>query len=320
MTATRSIQLPTIPSAIALAGEAEENLKTLSRQTGATVVLRGQELMISGTEKQIELCDRLVQSLKDFWVQGKAVTGVDILTARQALDTDRQDDLKDLQQDVLARNRRGEEVRAKTFRQRQYVQAVRTHDLTFCIGPAGTGKTFLAAVLAVQALLANQYERLILTRPAVEAGERLGFLPGDLQQKVNPYLRPLYDALYEFIEPEKIPNLMERGVIEVAPIAYMRGRTLNNAFVILDEAQNTTPAQMKMILTRLGFHSRMVVTGDLTQTDLPQNQASGLAVAQKILQSVEGIAFCHLTKADVVRHTLVQRIVTAYEQHEKQLS
>jgi phosphate starvation-inducible PhoH-like protein len=265
----------------------------------------------------VDLCDQLVRSLKDFWGQGKAVSGVDILTARHALDTHQQDELQDLQQDVLARTRRGEDIRAKTFRQRQYIQAVRTHDLTFCIGPAGTGKTFLAAVLAVQALLANQYERLILTRPAVEAGERLGFLPGDLQQKVNPYLRPLYDALYEFIDPEKIPSLMERGVIEVAPIAYMRGRTLNNAFVILDEAQNTTPAQMKMILTRLGFRSRMVVTGDLTQTDLPSNQTSGLSMAQKILQSVEGIAFCHLSKADVVRHSLVQRIVSAYEQYEK---
>jgi phosphate starvation-inducible PhoH-like protein len=311
-----TIQLPSIDSAIALAGEREENLKLLSRQTGATVVLRGQELLISGTENQVDLCDRLVQSLADFWRQGKAMTGVDIMTARHALDTQRQDDLQDLQQDVLARTRRGEEIRAKTFRQRQYIQAVRTHDLTFCIGPAGTGKTFLAAVLAVQALLSNQYERLILTRPAVEAGERLGFLPGDLQQKVNPYLRPLYDALYEFIDPEKIPSLMERGVIEVAPIAYMRGRTLNNAFVILDEAQNTTPAQMKMILTRLGFRSRMVVTGDLTQTDLPTSQASGLGVAQRILQAVEGIAFCHLSKADVVRHPLVQRIVAAYEHYE----
>ncbi|MGI0488240.1 PhoH family protein [Pantanalinema rosaneae CENA516] len=311
-----TIQLPSIDSAIALAGEREENLKVLSRQTGATVVLRGQELLISGTENQVDLCDRLVQALADFWRQGRAITGVDIMTARHALDTQRQDELQDLQQDVLARTRRGEEIRAKTFRQRQYIQAVRSHDLTFCIGPAGTGKTFLAAVLAVQALLSNQYERLILTRPAVEAGERLGFLPGDLQQKVNPYLRPLYDALYEFIDPEKIPSLMERGVIEVAPIAYMRGRTLNNAFVILDEAQNTTPAQMKMILTRLGFRSRMVVTGDLTQTDLPTHQSSGLAVAQRILQSVEGIAFCHLSKADVVRHPLVQRIVAAYEHYE----
>lgn len=317
MTEALTIPLPSIDSAIALAGEREENLKVLAKQTGATLVLRGQDLHISGTPKQIALSERLVNGLKDFWSQGKAITAVDILTVRHALDTDQHEVLQDLRQDVLAKTRRGEEVRAKTFRQRQYIQAVRTHDLTFCIGPAGTGKTFLAAVLAVQSLLANQYERLILTRPAVEAGERLGFLPGDLQQKIDPYLRPLYDALYEFIDPEKIPGLMERGVIEVAPIAYMRGRTLNNAFVILDEAQNTTPAQMKMILTRLGFRSRMVVTGDLTQTDLPGNQASGLAVAERILRSVDGIAFCHLSKADVVRHPLVQRIVSAYEQYEQ---
>lgn len=317
MTEVRTIQLPDVSSAIALVGEREENLKLLAQQTGAQIVLRGQELRITGTENQVVLSERLIDTLKDFWARGKTVTGVDILTARHALDTEQQDELQDLRQDVLARTRRGEEIRAKTFHQRQYIQAVRSHDLTFCIGPAGTGKTFLAAVLAVQALLANQYERLILTRPAVEAGEKLGFLPGDLQQKVNPYLRPLYDALYEFIDPEKIPNLMERGVIEVAPIAYMRGRTLNNAFVILDEAQNTTPAQMKMILTRLGFRSRMVVTGDLTQTDLPSNQSSGLAVAEKILRSVDGIAFCYLSKSDVVRHPLVQRIVAAYEQIEK---
>lgn len=312
-----TIQLPSIDSAIALAGEREENLKLLSRQTGAMFVLRGQDLLISGTENQIKLSQQLVAALKDIWSQNKSISSADILTARQAIDTERQDELKDLQKDVLARTRRGDEIRAKTFRQRQYIQSVRTHDLTFCIGPAGTGKTFLAAVLGVQALLNNECERLILTRPAVEAGEKLGFLPGDLQQKVNPYLRPLYDALFEFIDPEKIPNLMERGIIEVAPIAYMRGRTLNNAFVILDEAQNTTPSQMKMILTRLGFRSRMVVTGDLTQTDLSPNQASGLAIAEKILHSVEGIAFCHLTKADVVRHPLVQRIVAAYEQHEQ---
>jgi len=218
---------------------------------------------------------------------------------------------------VLARTRRGSAIRARTFGHYRYIRAVRSHDLTFCIGPAGTGKTFLAAVLAVQALLANQYERLILTRPAVEAGERLGFLPGDLQQKVDPYLRPLYDALYEFIDPERIPGMMERGVIEVAPIAYMRGRTLNNAFIILDEAQNTTPAQMKMVLTRMGFKSRMVVTGDLTQTDLATHQTSGLAVAQKILRSVKGISFCELGRSDVVRHPLVQQIVEAYEKHEK---
>ena len=311
-----TIQLPSVNSAIALAGDREENLRTLTKQTGALVVLRGQELRVSGTSEQIELCKRLVFSLKDSWSRGKTLAEVDILTALQALEGDQQAELQEMRQDVLAKNRRGYEIRAKTFRQREYIQSIRTHDLTFGIGPAGTGKTFLAAVLAVQALLSNQYERLILTRPAVEAGEKLGFLPGDLQQKVDPYLRPLYDALYEFIDPEKIPNLIERGVIEVAPIAYMRGRTLTNAFVILDEAQNTTPSQMKMILTRLGFKSRMVVTGDLTQTDLPTHQASGLAVAEKILRSVDGVAFCHLTKADVVRHPLVQRIVSAYDEYE----
>lgn len=311
-----TIDLPTVESAIALAGDREENLKQLAKLTGATIVLRGQQILVSGTETQVAQVEKLVRSLEPYWSQGKAVTGVDILTARHALDSDRQDELQTLQRDVLARTRRGDEIRAKTFRQRQYIQAIRSHDLTFCLGPAGTGKTFLAAVLAVQALLANEYERLILTRPAVEAGEKLGFLPGDLQQKIDPYLRPLYDALYELIDPEKIPGLMERGIIEVAPLAYMRGRTLNNAFVILDEAQNTTPAQMKMVLTRLGFRSKMVVTGDTTQTDLPSYQSSGLIVAEKILRSVEGIAFCQLTKADVVRHPLVQRIVAAYEAYE----
>jgi phosphate starvation-inducible protein PhoH and related proteins len=312
-----TIELPTPESAIALAGHHEENLKQLAQQTGATLVLRGQELLVSGTDKQVDLIEQLVRSLEPYWASGKSITGVDILTARHALDTHQQDNLQSLQKDILARTRRGEEIRAKTFRQRQYIQAIRTHDLTFCIGPAGTGKTYLAAVLAVQALLANQYERLILTRPAVEAGERLGFLPGDLQQKIDPYLRPLYDALYELIDPEKISGLMERGIIEVAPLAYMRGRTLSNAFIILDEAQNTTPAQMKMVLTRLGFRSRMVVTGDTTQTDLPLNQQSGLALAMRILQHVDGVAFCQLSKADVVRHPLVQRIVAAYEDYEK---
>ncbi len=314
--ASKTIQLPSNESAIALAGDREENLKTLSRQTGANLVLRGQELVISGTQKQVERASSLVRSLKTFWQEGKTVTGVDIVTAIHALDTHQEDELQDLQKDVLARTRRGETIRAKTLRQRQYIKTVLTHDLTFCIGPAGTGKTFLAVILAAQALLANEYERLILTRPAVEAGEKLGFLPGDLQQKIDPYLRPLYDALYEIIDAEKIPNLMERGVIEVAPLAYMRGRTLSNAFVIVDEAQNTTPAQMKMVLTRLGFRSRMVVTGDLTQTDLPAYQQSGLAVAQKILRPVEGIGFSELTTKDVVRNPLVQRIVGAYEQHE----
>jgi len=317
MAGALTIQLPNIPSAIALAGYGEENLKLLSQQTGANLVLRGQEILIHGTQNQVDLAGQLVRSLENIWSKGQTVTSADILTARQALESDQQDELQELQRDILAKTRRGEEIRAKTFRQRQYINAVRKRDLTFGIGPAGTGKTYLAVVVAVQSLLTNQFERLILTRPAVEAGEKLGFLPGDLQQKVNPYLRPLYDAINEFIDPDKIPNLMERGIIEVAPLAYMRGRTLNNAFVIVDEAQNTTPAQMKMVLTRLGFGSRMVITGDITQTDLPHNQQSGLVVALQILKHVEGIAFCEFSQKDVVRHPLVQRIVTAYEQQEK---
>ena len=315
--ASQTVELPSPQSAIALAGAADENLKLLSRQTGANLILRGQDLLIYGQTKPVERALEVVQSLKPFWAEAKPISTPDILTAFQALNTGRIEEYQDLQQQVLARTRRGELVRAKTFRQQQYVKAIRTHDITFCIGPAGTGKTYLAAVLAVQALLEDRCDRLILTRPAVEAGEKLGFLPGDLQQKVNPFLRPLYDALYEFIDPEKIPDLMERGKIEVAPLAYMRGRTLSDAFVIVDEAQNTTPAQLKMVLTRLGFHSRMVVTGDITQTDLPSQQASGLVVASQILKSVEGIAFCQFSQADVVRHPLVQKIVAAYEQYER---
>ncbi|HIK43983.1 MAG TPA: PhoH family protein [Leptolyngbyaceae cyanobacterium M65_K2018_010] len=320
MTTSIRIDIPKTDGAIALSGYRGENLKLLAQQTGASLVLRGQELVLSGTEAGIDLAQRLIEALEPIWGQGQTVTSADIMTARHALDTNQLEELQAIHQDIVARTRRGEVVRAKTFRQKQYIKALRTHDLIFCVGPAGTGKTFLATMIGVQALLNNDYERLILTRPAVEAGERLGFLPGDLQQKVNPYLRPLYDALHELVDPEKIANLMERGIIEVAPLAYMRGRTLSNAFVILDEAQNTTPAQMKMVLTRLGFHSRMVVTGDTTQTDLPDYQASGLAVAQQILQRVEGIAFCKLGQGDVVRHPLVQRIVAAYETYEAQTS
>jgi phosphate starvation-inducible protein PhoH and related proteins len=310
------IELPNPQSAMSLAGEQESNLKTLAKQTGARLLLRGQELTISGTEAQTNLAREMIHLLQNFWQEGRAISDVDIVAVRHALNTDQTEEWQSLQDDVLVKTRRGEAIRARTFRQRQYIQAIRKHAITFGLGPAGTGKTFLAALIAVQALLDNEYERLILTRPAVEAGEKLGFLPGDLQQKIDPYLRPLYDALYELIDPERIAALMERGVIEVAPLAYMRGRTLNNAFVILDEAQNTTPAQMKMMLTRIGMKSRLVVTGDLTQTDLPSHQISGLAIARKILEPVEGIAFCYLSKGDIVRHPLVEKIIEAYETYE----
>lgn len=313
---SKTFAIPNPNSAIALAGIREENLKTLTKQTGASLVLRGLDLVVTGTNDQINRVEELLNALSVFWLEERSFGEVDILTAVNALGNNQQSALQDLHQQTLARTRRGEEIRAKTFRQQQYIKSINTSDLIFCTGPAGTGKTYLAVVLAAQALLANQFDRLILTRPAVEAGEKLGFLPGDLQQKIDPYLRPLYDALYEFVDPEKIANLMERGIIEVAPLAYMRGRTLNNAFVIVDEAQNTTPAQMKMVLTRLGFRAKMVVTGDLTQNDLSPHQRSGLAVAQEVLQNVEGVAFCQLTKADVVRHSLVQRIVAAYESRE----
>ena len=314
---SQTITLPSQESAIAIAGSGETNLSFLSRQTGVKLVLRGQELMLFGKEKAVKRTASIVASLKPFWETNKVITEPDILTAFQALDTNRIEEYSELQKDVLARTKKGELIRAKTFKQKQYIKAIQNHDITFGIGPAGTGKTFLAAVLAVKALLNEDCEKIILTRPAVEAGEKLGFLPGDLQQKVNPFLRPLYDALYEFIDSEKIPDLIERGKIEVAPLAYMRGRTLGNAFVIVDEAQNTTPAQLKMVLTRLGFGSKMVVTGDITQTDLPKQQESGLIVSSRILKSVKGIAFCYLTEADVVRHPLVKRIVAAYERFEK---
>lgn len=316
MAAALTIQIPSIDSTIALAGYAGENLKIICNLTGANIVLRGQELLISGTPKQMEIAMNLVQTLENLWHVGSIISNADILTAYQALNTHREGELEDLQKRVLAKTRRGKVIRAKTFCQKEYIEAISKSDLTFCTGPAGTGKTFLAVVIAVKALLNNQFEKLILTRPAVEAGEKLGFLPGDLQQKINPYLRPLYDAIHQFIAPEKLPSLIEKGIIEVAPLAYMRGRTLDNAFVIVDEAQNTTASQIKMILTRLGFHSRIVVTGDITQTDLQPHQQSGLSIAIKILKNVEGIAFCELSQKDVVRHRLVQRIVTAYEQYE----
>ena len=310
--------LPTPISAMCLAGNREENLKTIAEITGVRLVMRGQDLLIDGTTEQIASVEKLINALKSMWSQEKAIAAVDIHAARQAIADDRTTAWRD--RATISRNRRGDAIQPRTYRQQQYVMAMENHDLIFGVGPAGTGQTYLAAVAAVSALQSGKFERIILTRPAVEAGESLGFLPGDLQQKIDPYLRPLYDAMNEMIGAEKVPQLMERGIIEVAPLAYMRGRTLSNSFIIVDEAQNTTAAQMKMVLTRLGFKSRMVVTGDITQIDLPRHQKSGLIIAMNILQGVQGVSFNLFDKSDVVRHPLVHNIIAAYEDAENNAS
>ncbi len=312
------IDLPDPPAALALAGPGESILKRLADLTGARLVLRGLELHIDGRPNQLERCAALVELLRPLWSEGQPVTQVDLNASLQALDAGRAADHRALSQQVLARSQNGRLLRPRTLRQHQYVEAMERHDLTLALGPAGTGKTFLAVVQAVRCLSERRVERIVLTRPAVEAGERLGFLPGDLQQKVDPYLRPLYDALHGLVGNERTAALLEKGTIEVAPLAYMRGRTLSDAFVILDEAQNTTCAQMRMVLTRLGENARMVVTGDPTQIDLPPGQLSGLVEAAQVLQGVEGIAICQLTAADVVRHPLVQRLVEAYGRRDAQ--
>jgi len=312
-------KLPDADAALALAGEAEATLRRIEALTGASLVLRGIDLELRGTPNQLERCSALVELLRPLWQEGQVVGPVDLQTALSALDTGRGEEHQQLGRQVLARSQSGKLLRPRTLRQKAYVEAMERHDLTLALGPAGTGKTFLATVLAVRMLQERKVEKLILTRPAVEAGERLGFLPGDLQQKVDPYLRPLYDALHTLLGAEKVAALLEKGVIEIAPLAYMRGRTLADAFVILDEAQNTTTAQMRMVLTRLGERSRMVVTGDPTQMDLPSGVTSGLHEAAEVLEGVEGVAICRLNAADVVRHPLVQRLVTAYAERDQRV-
>ncbi|KZR67957.1 PhoH family protein [Prochlorococcus sp. MIT 1303] len=311
------LDLPDTDAAIALAGNGEQTLHHLQALTGASLVIRGLQLVIGGRPAQLERAAAVVELIRPLWQEGQAVSAVDLQAALTALDTGRRDAHAELADQVLARSQRGNLLRPRTLRQKAYVEAMERHDLTFALGPAGTGKTFLATVLAVRMLSERKVERLVLTRPAVEAGERLGFLPGDLQQKVDPYLRPLYDALHALLGAEKTTTLLEKGVIEVAPLAYMRGRTLEEAFVILDEAQNTTPAQMRMVLTRLGERSRMVVTGDTTQVDLPPGHLSGLVDAAEVLADIKGVAVCRLTSADVVRHPLVQRVVDAYARRDQ---
>ena len=311
------IDLPDSDAALALAGAGQATLSRIESLTGASVVMRGLQLQLSGVSSQLERAAGLIELIRPIWQEGQAVSPIDLQAALTSLDTGRKDAHAELAHQVLARGEKGNLFRPRTLRQKAYVEAMEKNDLTFALGPAGTGKTFLATVLAVRMLNERKIERIILTRPAVEAGERLGFLPGDLQQKVDPYLRPLYDSLHALVGAEKTTTLIDKGVIEIAPLAYMRGRTLEDAFVILDEAQNTTSAQMRMVLTRLGERSRMVVTGDITQIDLPLGQISGLVEAIAVLEKVKGIQICRLTSADVVRHPIVQRVVDAYARREK---
>jgi phosphate starvation-inducible PhoH-like protein len=315
MPETRIFALPNPSAAMVLAGKLEANLKLIGRLTETQLVLRGQELHVMGAAQNIALCLELIDLLKPLWSQSQAIAAVDIHQAWALRNATEQQNWRD--RTPISRTRTGVPIQPRTLQQQRYIQSMERCPLVFGIGPAGTGKTYLAAIAAVRALQEHQCERIVLTRPAVEAGEKLGFLPGDLQQKIDPYLRPLYDALYDVVAAEKIPHMIERGTLEIAPLAYMRGRTLNNAFIIVDEAQNTTVAQMKMVLTRLGFHSRMVVTGDVTQIDLPRAQSSGLLMAQKLLQNIEGISFTHFTAEDVVRHPLVQQIVHAFDRSEQ---
>ncbi len=298
-----------------LLGNLDENLVFLSERTNTEIFLVEHGLCIRGRDEDVEKTVSIVEDLSRIAKKGHMVGKKDISLLLEYPEKD-PINISSLRDDVILVTPRGKRVFPKTPGQKRYVDTMRNYDLVFAIGPAGTGKTYLAMAMALVALKNKSVARIILTRPAIEAGERLGFLPGDLQEKVDPYLRPLYDALYDMLEAEKIQKYMERGIIEVAPLAYMRGRTLNDAFVILDEAQNTTPEQMKMFLTRMGFGSKYVVTGDITQIDLPSDRESGLIQAQRILKDVEGLAFVYLTEQDVVRHDLVQRIIKAYNIYE----
>jgi phosphate starvation-inducible PhoH-like protein len=312
----------TIPSSVApvaLLGPADEFLRIIEQSFDARVHARGNAITVTGLPSEAALVERLLDELVTILRTGQNLSRETVERSVSMLRTEtREKPAEVLSLNILSN--RGRTIRPKTVNQKRYVDAIDKHTIVFGIGPAGTGKTYLAVAKAVQALQAKQVNRIILTRPAVEAGERLGFLPGSLSEKIDPYLRPLYDALHDMIDPETIPKLLTSGVIEVAPLAYMRGRSLNDAFIILDEAQNTTPEQMKMFLTRLGFGSKMVVTGDITQVDLPSGNKSGLRVVRDILEDVQDIHFAQLEPADVVRHKLVGRIVAAYGDFEEQAS
>jgi phosphate starvation-inducible PhoH-like protein len=298
-----------------LAGPGDLVIKTLEDRLGCDVFLRGNLLTLEGDDVDVELAENVVDEVSDLVRQGLEIAPGTIEAISGALE--QHESPRGILEDVVW-SHRGLRVAPKTLNQKRYLDAIRHNTITVGIGPAGTGKSFLAVAMAVAALSRREVNRIVLTRPAVEAGERLGFLPGDVMAKVDPYLRPLFDALYAMLEPEKVNQHLERGVIEVAPLAFMRGRTISDAFVILDEAQNTTPEQMKMFLTRLGFNSKMVVTGDITQIDLDRDQRSGLLVVSEILEDIDDIEFVRLKPEDVVRHKLVQRIVAAYDEHASQ--
>ena len=299
--------------AIALFGNQDAYLKLMENELNVSIITRGEKVYVSGEEASRETVSRLITSLLHLIRKGIEISERDVVYAIKMAQKDKLNYFENMYEDEITKNAKGKSIRVKTIGQREYAAAMKKDDLVFGIGPAGTGKTYLAVVNAVHSLKNGHVKRIILTRPAVEAGESLGFLPGDLKEKVDPYLRPLYDALHDVLGSDHTERLIERGVIEIAPLAYMRGRTLDDAFVILDEAQNTTPAQMKMFLTRLGFGSKMVITGDITQIDLPKGMQSGLAAAKDMLAEIKGISFIELDQTDVVRHPLVAKIIGAYE-------
>lgn len=297
-----------------LFGNNDVYLKLIEEQLAVRIITRGENIQVSGEEENSQLVEIVLNSLLLVIKKGEPISEHDILYAIRLAKEGKTEQFEALYSEEITKNENGKPIRAKTIGQKQYVNSMRIHDLVFGIGPAGTGKTFLAVVMAVLALRKGEVKRIILTRPAVEAGESLGFLPGDLKEKVDPYLRPLYDGLNETLGREQTARMLDKEVIEIAPLAYMRGRTLDNAYIILDEAQNTTPEQMKMFLTRLGIGSKMVITGDITQIDLPKGVESGLQVVNRILKSIDGISFVYLKDTDVVRHPLVQKVILAYEE------
>ncbi|MGM0409486.1 MAG: PhoH family protein [Bacillota bacterium] len=299
-----------------LFGKKDKNLKIIEDELDVRMIARGNSIKISGESEDVEASSEVIEELLSITTKEKELTQREVDYAIELLKKNSSINLGDIFNEVLQMNFKGKKIKVKTLGQKLYVEAIKDSDIVFSIGPAGTGKTYLAMVMAVKNLMNKNINRIILTRPAIEAGENLGFLPGDMQEKVDPYLRPLYDALYDILGPEKVNEYLEKNIIEVAPLAYMRGRTLDDSFVILDEAQNTTPEQMKMFLTRIGFNSHAVVTGDITQIDLPKSKNSGLNQVRKILADIDGIEFVYLSDRDVVRHNLVKKIINAYDRHE----